>query len=346
MIYPQQNSPRSTRGFILVLTLLGCASAWSSEFVLDDSGDTVVGEIRHTRSRYEDTIPYIARRFGLGYQEIKLVNPDLDTWIPGEDKEIVLPLHFVLPQAEKTGLVLNVPEMRLYYFPPAAPGEPRKVITYPLGVGREGWHTPYTKTQITAKTKNPSWTPPESIRQEHAEKGDFLPRVVGPGPDNPLGVYAMHMGLPSYLIHGTNKPYGVGMRVSHGCIRLYPEDIEALFTSVRIGTRVNIVNQPYKIGVKGDEIFLEAHPFLEEDRDEYSGSLTSVVRMLVNITQDNSYEIDWKLAQQVVDELRGIPVTIGRLKEANDLSKDIDPRVVDRMELQMETTLPDTEVLK
>ena len=330
---------KSFCGFLL-LEIFALAPATASEYVLENNGDTVVGEIRHVKSRAGDSIPDIARRFNVGYKEVKLVNPDLETWMIEKGMDVILPLHFVLPQTEHTGLVLNIPEMRLYYFPPAKPGEPRTVYTYPLGIGRDGWQTPYVKTRITGKVTDPSWTPPASIRKEHAEDGDILPRVVKPGPDNPLGRYAMRLGLPSYLIHGTNKPYGVGMRVSHGCIRLYPEDIEALFTRVSVGTQVNIVNQPYKVGIKGDRIYLEAHPSLEEDYDEFTGSLTSVVRMLVNLTQENGYEIDWKLAQQAVDELRGVPVAIGRLKPVREMVVEKDSGIVDRLQLRMESGLP------
>jgi L,D-transpeptidase ErfK/SrfK len=328
----------------LLLGIISPAPTAASEYILEDNGDTLVGEIRHVKSLAGDSIPDIARRFDVGYKEVKLVNPNLETWMIEEGEDVVVPLQFVLPQAEQTGLVLNIPEMRLYYFPQVKPGKPRTVYTYPLGIGRQGWQTPYAKTRITGKVTNPSWTPTASVRKEHAEEGDILPRVVGPGPNNPLGSYAMYMGLPSYLIHGTNKPYGVGMRVSHGCIRLYPEDIEALFPRVGVGTQVNIVNQPYKVGIKGDRIYLEAHPSLDEDSDEYNGSLTSVVRMLVNLTQENGYEIDWKLAQQAVDELRGVPVAIGRLKSVQEMVverfSEKDSRSTDRLKLRMENALP------
>lgn len=328
----------------LLLGIFAPAPAAASEYILEGNSDTVIGEIRRVKSRAGDSIPDIARRFDVGYQEVKLVNPNLETWMIDKGLEVVLPLQFVLPQAEQTGLVLNIPEMRLYYFPPVKLGKPRTVYTYPLGIGREGWQTPYVKTRITGKVTNPSWIPPASIRKEHAEEGDILPRVVGPGPNNPLGSYALRLGLPSYLLHGTNKPYGVGMRVSHGCIRLYPEDIEALFPRVGVGTQVNIVNQPYKVGIKGDRIYLEAHPSLDEDSDEYAGSLTSVVRMLVNLTQENGYEIDWKLAQQAVDELRGVPVAIGRLKPVQEMVVERESekvsRIVDRLQLRMENALP------
>jgi L,D-transpeptidase ErfK/SrfK len=300
--------PLLTAAWIL---LVACVETHATFYQLHDNNDSVIGEIKITTSVHEDTLPDIARVNGLGYQEIKLVNPGMDTWIPGAGSRVVLPVQFVLPQGSRKGIILNIPEMRLYYFPePGADGE-SEVITYPLGVGREGWNTPYTSTSITSKTRNPSWYPPESIRNEHRQSGELLPKVVKPGPDNPLGDYAMKLGIPSYLIHGTNKPYGVGMRVSHGCIRLYPEDIKELFTRAKLGTAVAIINQPYKVGAKNGRIYLEAHPFLQEDAGKFAGNLTSVVKMVVNITSERLYTINWDLAKQVINERKGIPVVIG-----------------------------------
>ncbi len=287
------------------------SSAYAKRYVLSDSGDTVLGEISTVYADERDTLLDIARRYGFGYQDMKLVNPDVDTWLPGEGQKIVLPAQFVLPVAPKKGIVLNIPEMRLYYYLPRKKGKPQEVITYPLGVGREGWHTPYMKTYIAEKKANPDWYPTESIRKEHEEKGDPLPKVVKSGPDNPLGDFAMRLGKPDYLIHGTNKPYGLGMRVSHGCIRLYPEDIEALFSQVSVKTPVNIINQPYKVGVKDNVIYLEAHPFLVEDVEKFENNLTSVVALIVEISNDKDYELDWSVAYEAISKPTGLPVAIG-----------------------------------
>ncbi|MEM7027535.1 MAG: L,D-transpeptidase family protein [Pseudomonadota bacterium] len=280
-------------------------------YVINEFGDTVIGEMTATQAEMKDTLLDIGRSYGFGYFDMKLINPELDTWLPGEGAEVLLPSQFILPYAPRQGIVMNVPEMRLYYYPPAKAGEAQKVYTYPLGVGREGWNTPYITTTIIEKKKEPNWYPPESIRKEHEEMGDPLPKIVKAGPDNPLGDYAMRLGKPEYLIHGTNKPYGVGMRVSHGCIRLYPEDIESLFQKVSLNTPVKIINQPYKIGVKGDEIYLEAHPFLEEDSNRFENNLTSVVNLLVQIADDRDYEIDWSAAYEEINNPSGVPVSIG-----------------------------------
>lgn len=298
---------------VVCLLITGGPAAYAAAYKLHDKNDSVIGEIKITTSVHEDTLPDMARANGLGYEEIKLVNPGTDTWIPGEGSKVILPVEFVIPQAPRKGIVLNIPEMRLYYFPKPVTGNDEEVFTYPLGVGREGWNTPYAATSITSKSKHPSWYPPKSIREEHQQSGEILPKIVKPGPDNPLGDYAMKLGIPSYMIHGTNKPYGVGMRVSHGCIRLYPEDIKDLFTRTKLGTPVSIINQPYKVGARDGRIYLEAHPFLQEDADKFAGNLTSVVKMVVNITSERRYTIDWELAKRVINERKGIPVVIGRL---------------------------------
>jgi L,D-transpeptidase ErfK/SrfK len=336
------------RNFFFVLQCcLICffASKTSAEiYELVNKDDSVVGEIQKTLATAEDTLLDIARANGLGYQEIKRANPTLDTWSPDINTEIVLPSKYVLPLAKRDGIVLNIPEMRLYYFPKPKNGESSSVITYPLGIGREGWKTPYIDTRIIEKKKHPLWFPPVSIREEHEAKGDPLPKRVEAGPDNPLGDYAMRLGLPDYLIHGTNKPFGIGMRVSHGCIRLYPEDIEEFFPQVKIKTPVHIVNQPYKVGQLNNKIYLEAHPFLEEDREQYKDNLTSVVKMIVEITEDKKYQIEWDLAKQVIREMKGIPVVIGRfeseiLQAEAELSNANDAEIDDGFSLQLETGL-------
>jgi len=221
-----------------------------------------------------------------------------------------LTTQFILPPQPREGLILNLAELRLYYF---LPGENR-VITHPVGIGREGWETPTGKTRIIQKTKDPTWTPPESIRAEYAEKGIELPRVVKPGPDNPLGRFALRLGMPGYLIHGTDKPYGVGMRVSHGCIRLYPEGIEALFLLISVKTPVRIINQPYKAGWRNNKLYLEVHPPLEEDAKKpgTTQNLTPVVKVITDARGDIPAVVDWEKVQQVARQQRGIPVAVGK----------------------------------
>ena len=295
----------------------------ATTYELNNSTDSIVGKMDSAVVGRDNTLLDVAREFGFGYQDIKLLNPAIDTWMPNDGELVQLPSRFILPNVPRKGIVLNIPEMRLYFYPPHKKDEPVQVITYPLGIGREGWDTPYKQTHISGKKKHPDWRPPKSILQEHEDAGDPLPKVVKAGPDNPLGDYALRLGLPAYLIHGTNKPWGIGMRVSHGCIRLYPEDIAALFAQVKVGTAVNIINSPYKIGEADGVLYLEAHPPIKiAMRDEYgdvietkdentNDDFTQVVGMIVASTREDEYVIDWSMAKIVSEETKGIPVAIG-----------------------------------
>lgn len=249
----------------LTLSLPLSIATHAAEFVLPPEGINVVGKAFLIESKKSETLLDIAREYGVGHNEIIQANPSVDRWYPGEGTPIVIPTRYILPDTPREGLVLNLPEMRIYYYPKPVEGAAPKVITYPVGIGRQDWETPRGITYISEKKRDPTWTPPASIRAEHAAKGDILPAVVPAGPDNPLGTRAMRLGLPSYLIHGTNKPYGVGMRVSHGCVRMRQEDVEELFEMVSVKDTVRIINQPLKIGRFANSLFMEFHSPLEED---------------------------------------------------------------------------------
>ena len=297
---------------IIFLHFLSTTNTYASRYLIEESnGNTVIGSTKIIYADERDTLLDIARNHGFGYQDMKLANVNVDTWLPDDGQEVVLPSQFILPVASMDGIVLNVPEMRLYYYPPKEKGKLQEVFTYPLGVGREGWNTPYIKTIIVEKKVNPNWYPPKSILKEHEEAGDPLPKIVKPGPENPLGNYAMRLGRRDYLIHGTNKPNGIGMRISHGCIRLYPEDIKELFSKVSLKTPVNIINQPYKIGVKNDVIYLEAHPFLDEDKEKYENNLTSVIALIIKISNNRKYQIDMRTAYEAIKNPTGLPIAVG-----------------------------------
>lgn len=257
---------------MLVVCTVMLRPSFAATYDLPEDGSDIVGEISSTTATFDDTLIDIARRHGVGYQDIVRANPGVNVWVPGEGTDVILPTQYVLPPGPREGIVLNLPEYRLYYFPKPADGKTAQVITYPISIGRQDWETPIGVTRIIAKAVNPSWYPPQSVREEHAAEGRPLASVVPPGPDNPLGKHAMRLGLPGYLIHGTNRPAGVGMRVTHGCLRMFPEDIESLFDLVSINTRVRLINEPVKIGWRGDELVLEVHPLLEtgpiETRDE------------------------------------------------------------------------------
>jgi L,D-transpeptidase ErfK/SrfK len=185
--------------------------------------EDVVGVVQIVKTSKEDTLTDIARRFNVGYEEILRANPKVDPWLPGADRAVVVPTQFILPDAPRTGVVINIAAMRLFYYPPHKKGEPQVVITHPIGIGKMGWATPEGVTKIVRRQADPTWRVPASVIKEHREeRGEELEKVIGPGPDNPLGKFAFYLQWPSYLIHGTNKPAGVGLRSSHGCIRLYP----------------------------------------------------------------------------------------------------------------------------
>ena len=302
-------------GLAILLSGLGTLPLHADNFVLPDGNGDLVGWQGVTIARQEDTLADIARTFKLGHEEMRLANPDIDFWLPGAGTEVVLPTRYILPRAERKGIVLNVPEMRLYFFPGAGPGEDPEVITYPISIGRMDWSTPLGRHRITAKIRDPSWTPPASIRQEAEAAGEPLPKFIPAGPDNPLGAFALRLDLPSYLIHGTNRPYGVGMRVTHGCIRMYPEDIERLFPEVQVGTGVNIVNQPVKVGWLGDTLFMEVHPPLEEDPIGEEELRRLALELVEEADRERPVELLGRELLRVVREKRGIPEAISRGRE-------------------------------
>ena len=299
---------------LLLLVSVPFAGVGALELSIDP-GSNVVGATQVIAAEYEDTFVKLARRYNLGFEELKQANPDVDPWLPGEGTEIVLPTQFVLPSAPHQGVVINLPELRLYHYPANDPG---RVITHPVSIGRMEWQTPLGRAQIVAKAENPAWYPPESIRAEHAAEGRPLPRVVPPGPDNPLGDYAMRLSIPGYLIHGTNKPSGLGMRVTHGCIRMFPEDIEGLFGIVPIGTPVHIVNQPYKLAWSENGFYLEAHPPLDEEMVDSAWSMTQLTRAFVAATEEGQgASFDWELAELAVEKSRGVPEFVSLVSVAD-----------------------------
>lgn len=286
------------------------------EFVLAPE-QAVIGQLQMTRAHGEDTLPDIARRFNLGYEEIVRANPGVDPWLPGDGREIVLPTQFVLPDAPREGLVINLAQLRMFYFPKVKEGEPQRVITHPIGIGKVGWSTPEGSTKVTAKAKNPTWFPPASVRKEHAKAGDPLPSKVPPGPDNPLGAHMLKLGWPSYLIHGTNKPYGVGLRSSHGCVRFYPEDIAMLYDRIPIGTKVTVVNQPFVYGWNNDALYVQAFPVLEDDEREHPTGAHELLNKAISAElwqqiKQHGASVDLELVNQLVAQPRGVAVPVSQ----------------------------------
>ncbi len=268
-----------------------------------------IGETIKYDAKYEDTFVHLARDYGLGYVEMRAANPGIDPWIPGSGRDLVLPTRHLLPDAPREGIVINLPEMRLYAFINGSDAPE----SYPLGIGREGLETPVGTTTIVRKTEGPTWRPTERMRREDPE----LPAVVGPGPENPMGTHALYLGWPLYAIHGTNRPFGIGRRVSSGCIRLYPEDIRELFAKIPIGTKVTVVDQPIKLAWIENNLYLEAHPSVEQsmamEQDGFletpqlsEKELTSIIKM----AGAHEERLDWDEIRRAVKERKGYPIKI------------------------------------
>ncbi|MBV9913670.1 MAG: L,D-transpeptidase family protein [Sinobacteraceae bacterium] len=280
-----------------------------------EPGQDVVGTVQITTATKEDTLTDIARRFNIGYEEILRANPKVDPWLPGADRQIVIPTEFILPNAPREGIVINIAAMRLFYFPPHKAGTPQEVITHPIGIGKVGWATPEGVTRIVRRQKDPTWRVPVSVLKEHRENGEVLEHVIGPGPDNPLGRHAFYLDWPSYLIHGTNKPAGVGLRSSHGCIRLYPEDIAQLFDMVPVGTHVRVVNQPFVFGWQDGQLLMQAFDVLEDDPRDWNKAQRKLLHKSVATTlqkqlKSHNQQINWEAVSVLAHEPRGLPVAV------------------------------------
>ncbi|MEW8398603.1 MAG: L,D-transpeptidase family protein [Candidatus Thiodiazotropha sp.] len=294
--------------FLSTLLLVACSigAARAVTFDLPPEGEDVVGQIFTLTTRYEETFSDIARIYDIGYRQMVAANPDVDPWLPGEGTEEDITQQYVLPPGPRKGLVINLAELRLYYFPEDRP----VVITYPIGIGREGWSTPTGETRVVGKKKDPSWTVPESILEEHEAEGDPLPPVVPPGPENPLGNRAIYLGMNGYLLHGTNKPYGVGMRVSHGCIRLYPENVERFFEEIEIGVPVRIVDKPFKAGWLKGELYVQVHPPLAEYVEQRGHNYTELVDAVIGKLEEDERRPDWDQLYTIIEQKTGIPMPL------------------------------------
>jgi len=278
----------------------------------------VVGEVKLVKARAEDTLIDIARRHGVGFDAMSMANPGIDFWLPGEGTEVTVPTRFILPPGPREGLVVNLPEMRMYYYPKAKPGEQRVVETYAISIGRQDWLSPLGTTRVTNRIENPVWFPPTSVREAHAAEGKTLPRRVEPGPDNPLGAYAIGLGIPGYFIHSTNRPFGVGMRASAGCIRMYPEDIESLVYRIPVGTVVRIMNEPYKAGWHAGRLYVQAYPVLEEHRDESIATYSNAVKAVAAALGTRPGRVDYEQLKAAVNVRNGLPVGISREATLHD----------------------------
>jgi len=298
---------------LLFVLKLAATTAGATGYELTGERTDVFGETLTIRTKYEDTLIEIARRYSLGYEEIIRANPGIDPWLPGEGTEITLPSRRILPPGPREGIVVNLPEHRLYYYYKPKSDRPPVAITYSVSIGKMDSQTPIGETRILDKHKKPVWYPPSSVRKEHEQLGEPLPRRVPPGPSNPLGEYAMRLDLPggSYLIHGTNNPLAVGVAITHGCIRMYPEDIAALFPLVTTGTKVRLINEPVKSAFVNGELLLEVHPALNAEGHPIPPPVDLLERKLASALGDRTAAIHWELAMEALSKADGQLTLVG-----------------------------------
>lgn len=296
-----------TRYLLIVITLLCAPQIYALSYEIQPGSD-IVGAVQSYTVKKGDVFADIARKYDLGILELQEANPKINPNKLVAGTVMVIPTEFVLPSAPHEGIVLNVAELRVYYYSPNG----NTVYTFPVGIGQMGWKTPTGQTKIVQKRENPVWIPPDSIRAEAAARGRTLPYAVPAGPNNPLGKYALNLGWTNYRMHGTNAPASVGLRSSHGCIRMLPEDIETLFKMVNVGTKVTIVHEPFKVGVRDGQLYLEAHqPFPEH---YYNSPDITDEEEVADAVFENPYssetKVDWSEALKLIKDTYGYPVKI------------------------------------
>ena len=289
----------------------------AATFPLPTDGSNIVGQIQVVTTDQRNTLLDIARHYDLGYNEITAANPGVSIWLPKAGTNIVVPTEFILPPQPWVGIIIDVAQRRLYYFPQPKANEAASVITFPIGISRSGWSTPLGKTRIIAKFKDPSWIVPKDIVAEHRSEGNVnFPTYFPPGPGNPMGMLALETGFSEIFIHGTNRPWGVGMRVSHGCFHLYPENAAELFEQVPVNTPVSIIEQPFLVGERDNTLYLSASKPVAEypvnQQDPANQAIEAVVQYLAQHHNDHSNppQINWDIIGQAATEQRIIPIPI------------------------------------
>jgi L,D-transpeptidase ErfK/SrfK len=286
-----------------LLTATFMPQVYAAAYSVPQDNNSLLGAVKQVQLVYEDTFAIVARRAGVGFTGLQRANPGIDEWLPGAGVSLELPTSMLLPATPREGVVINLAELRMYFFTEST----EQVFVYPIGIGSEGRETPLMQTSVVGKIENPVWYPPQSVRDRHAAEGDILPRVVPPGPDNPLGPFAIQLARSGYFIHGTNAPIGVGQRVSSGCIRMYNNHVASLVATLPNRTVVRVIDQPYKAGWHGDELFLEAHPPLEGALDH-----SQAVAAVIAATNDRDADVDWGRVVEVARTGSGLPVRITR----------------------------------
>ena len=326
---PLSNTLRLIALFVAILSLQGCTTMIRAheeeqlvprhleEYVERNEfsvakGDDVIGRLRFITLEKGDTLPDIARHFSLGLNGVTATNPGVDIWVPKAGERILLPLSFILPAAPRKGIVINLAAMRLFEF--KGNSEPLALLTYPVGVGTEERPSPRGLMRVDRKVSRPTWHVPTSIAKDHLKKGDPLPAAVLPGPQNPLGEYALYLSAPSYLIHGTNKPASIGLRATNGCMRLYPESVKKLYENTPVKTPVSIVNQPYLLGQSDGVVYMEVHASTDNSD---AAELDKVYKKLRTIEKESGRTLDWSKVKKVLAEARGIPVPIFDIRQGS-----------------------------
>jgi L,D-transpeptidase ErfK/SrfK len=326
--FPFRSALTIALAFVFAMVIAATARAWDEAmfakrplyaYPAPPGQETVIGELMTYKIRKGDTLLDVGRWYGLSAKEISDANNHMDWWGPPVGAEIVLPTAHILPNAPHVGIVMNIPEMRIYYYPPpslphrgkhgltpASYSASRVVYTFPVGLGRFDWKTPVGTFKVSGKDRNPTWVVPQDIYEEHLERDGEAEHVVPGGEDdNPLGKYRLRLTLPLYAIHGTDVPWGVGMTVSHGCIRLYPEDIERLFHLVKVGTPGRFVYQPVKFGWRDNQLYVEVHDDLY---GKYPGLWNLAIHEVKRLGLRD--DVDPQKLEKAVEAKSGIPTYV------------------------------------
>lgn len=286
--------------------LMISSHAFATAYTIPSANESVIGSMQTGYVKSGDQAADIAKAYDIGFNEIQNANPQIDmNHRFASGREVMIPTQHLLPNAPRKGIVINLPEMRMYYY------SGNEVLTYPIGIGKPGKTIPVTTSKVIYKKTNPFWYPPQDIREFNLAQGVILPRVLPPGPDNPLGTYAIYMSVPTYLIHSTIFPESVGRRASFGCIRMYENDIESFFPTVNKGIPIEIMNSPVKVGWQNKSLFIEAHQPLEEYKDDENATLHGMVHQIVERTGNEPILIDWQALSFIAQNKDGIPHKIG-----------------------------------
>jgi len=302
-------SIRRTLSALLPCLLLTQQLVWAHTYVLPPSDEELVGNVKWEPLLDTENMVDAAVRLRIGQQALQRANPNIDRWSKSTDR-LQIPTRHILPRISRNGLVLNLPEMRLYHYWTSHHNDTQWISTYAVSIGRQDWQTPVSATAVIERRKDPDWTPPGSIKEEARAAGRFLPDIVPAGPDNPLGQHALRLSIPGYLLHGTNRPQGIGMRVTHGCVRLYPADIKELYYRAPVGTVVQIINEPVKVGWYAGALYLEVHPPLEEFFMTENELVALAADRIRQETRGLDIELRTQRIREVIRQRTGLPVRL------------------------------------